>query len=134
MEKSLIASVCFVMSSLFTGETYAVTQYTLDCPGRDNIVLERAPYKLNTIGWDDKFFVGSGDKKLKLISNASLHMMTFTNGDRLIYEDDFANVYMIYADTSKIHTCLVQSSESIDPQALPHVRWKSESKASDSES
>lgn len=97
-------------------------------------MLERAPYKLNTIGWDDKFFVGRSDKKLKSLANSSLHMMAFTNGDRLIYGDDFSEVYMIYAQTSDIHPCIIQSSESVDPQALPHVRWKPKSELSDSRS
>lgn len=119
--KAALAVACL----LAAGNTFAVTLYTFDCPGRENIVLEKAPYRLNTLGWDDEFYVGTGVKKVRLEDGTSLRMMKFANGDRLIYGNEFRDVYMIYATTSKIRACSMQSYDEVEPTDLPYVKRQS---------
>lgn len=125
MIKTYFRSALTVVCLLATGSSSAVTLYTFDCPGRENIVLEMAPYRLNTMEWDDEFFVGTGIKKISLEDGTSLHMMKFVNGDTLIYGNEFRDVYMIYATTNKIRTCSKQSSDTVEPTDLPYVKRQS---------
>ncbi|MCV3303698.1 hypothetical protein [Leclercia adecarboxylata] len=125
MVKNYLKSALTVVFLLATGSSSAVTLYTFDCPDRENIVLEKAPYRLNTLGWDDEFYVGTGVKKVSLEDGTSLHVMKFVNGDRLIYDNNFRDVYMIYATTNKIRACSMQSSATVEPTDLPYVKRQS---------
>lgn len=125
MVKIYLRAALAVWCLLATGKTFAVTLYTFDCPGRENMVLEKSPYRLNTLGWDDEFYVGAGVKKVSLEDGTSLHMMKFANGDRLLYGNEFQDVYMIYAATSKIRTCTMQSLDTAEPTDLPYVKRQS---------
>lgn len=125
MDINYLRSALAVVCLLATGSTSAVTLYTFDCPGRENIVLEKSPYRLNTLGWDDEFYVGTGVKNVSLEDGTSLHMIKFVNGDRLIYGNEFRDVYMIYATTDKIRYCSMQSSDTVEPTDLPYVKRQS---------
>lgn len=125
MVKTYLKSALTAVFLLATGSCSAVTLYTFDCPGRENIVLEKAPYHLNTLRWDNEFYVGKGVKKVILEDGASVHAMKFVNGDRLIYGNNFRDVYMIFATTNKIRPCSMKSSDTVEPTELPYVKRQS---------
>lgn len=95
----------------FTSKALAVMLYSYNCPVRKNLVIGRAQYRLNSLQWSGNYFVGIGERRVKLEGKDYLHMIFFRNGDRFFYGKSYGDAYMIYAKDQHVHRCTLLSAE-----------------------
>lgn len=104
------------------GKALAVTVYTYNCQGRKNLAITRAQYRLNMLKWDNNFYVGIGDRKVRLQGKDYLHMIFFRNGDRYFYDDGYRHAFMIYAGSMAVRQCMLLSIKNLQVMKLPVYR------------
>lgn len=69
------------------------------------MVVARAHYQLNTLKWDEHFFVGVGEKPVRQRGYESYKVMYFQNGDRFIHSDNYRAAYLIATDDNDVKKC-----------------------------
>ncbi|PEI06016.1 hypothetical protein CRM79_01815 [Pantoea agglomerans] len=118
LRKTVLSFILF----FFASKALAVTAYYYKCPGRKNLTITRAQYRLNMIQWEGNFYVGVGDRKVRLEGKDYLHMIFFRNGDRYFYDDSYRKAFMIYGNSEKVWRCVLLSMEKIEVMKLPVYR------------
>ena len=98
---------------------FAATATQLSCPMREHVVISRFSHNLSTMKWDDHFLIASGVKKTKTENGVPFRVISYQNGDDLVFFPEKQQYFLFYSGNPKPDRCIIQSTSTYQITQLP---------------
>jgi len=124
---TLARSLLFCAVALPLSAAWAGDAVRLDCLTRQNVLISFFKYHLTTMKWGNHFQIASGVRKTRTKAGKRYEVISFRNGDDLIYFPANERYYLIYADQQKPERCQTEESFTYPVVSLPRYDGKANS-------
>lgn len=118
----LLCAVALPLSAAYAGDAVR-----LDCLTRQNVLISFFKYHLTTMKWGNHFQIASGIHKARTKTGTPYEIISFRNGDDLIYFPAKESYFLIYADQQKPERCRTEESFTYPVVSLPRYDGKANS-------